>query len=107
MGADVPISVDDPQNDDEIIRRNFMEELCRRDNETNRDRNINAGSDHNVFSVREIWEKVLKGFELKRVVLFLRGFEMIDDPLIELVDKDRSEQVRLTDAGRAHCEEFA
>jgi hypothetical protein len=32
---------------------------------------------------------------------------MIEDPLIELVDQDISERVRLTNTGRVHCADFA
>jgi hypothetical protein len=92
--------------DDGIIRLNFMKELCRRDDEANKKTNNNTGTDHNVFSVGDIRGRSVRGFDLEKVVLYLRGMEMEDEPLIELVDPDRSERVKLTNAGRAHCEDF-
>ena len=46
------------------------------------------------------------GGSLKEVVNVLRGYEMEDDPYIELLDPERKEKIRLTNTGRAHCGEF-
>jgi len=56
-------SIDDPRRDDTIIVQNFMEELCRRDNE-----NKNTDPNRlNIFTVEEIWLAVLRAFSLERV----------------------------------------
>jgi len=103
--ADIPISVDDPARDKNIIIQQFMRELCRRDDQANRNMDYN-NPNPNVFSIREIWKPVLAAYSLEKVVDVLRGYEMIDDPLIELVDQERREKVRLTSAGRARCGGF-
>jgi hypothetical protein len=53
-------SIDEPRRDDTIIVQNFMEELCRRDNE-NKNRDPNR---LNIFTVEEIWLAVWNGLEL-------------------------------------------
>jgi hypothetical protein len=85
-----------------------MKELCRRDNEANRDMNPDIRIPHNEFSIQEIQEKVLDAYSLDKVVNVLRGYEMEDDPYIELLDSKRKEKkkIRLTNAGRARCGEF-
>ena len=99
-------SIDDPNKDENTIIQKFMRELCRRDTDTNRNVNVNPDAITNVFNIREIQKKVLLGVDLDKVVDVLRGYEMIDDPNIELVDQERKERVRLTNTGRAHCGEF-
>lgn len=68
--------------------------------------NIDINMPHNEFSIQEIQEKVLNGYSLDKVVNVLRGYEMKDDPYIELLDSERREKIRLTNTGRARCGEF-
>ena len=102
------ISVDDPKRDDDIIREKFMKELCRRDDEVNRNRDVNINPNHNEFRIADIRRDVLDTYELDRVIDFLQRFEVDSsgDPFIELGGRDRRETVRLTDPGRVHCGEF-
>jgi hypothetical protein len=108
MKINVQPSIDDDgSNQRIIIIQQFMKELCRRDNEANRDMNIvDINMPHNEFSVQAVQKKVLDGYSLDEVVNVLRGYEMEDDPYIELLDPERKEKIRLTNAGRARCGEF-
>jgi hypothetical protein len=108
MKINVQPSIDDDgSNQRIIIIQQFMKELCRRDNEANRDMNIvDINMPHNEFSVQAVQKKVLDGYSLDEVVNVLRGYEMEDDPYIELSDPERKEKIRLTNAGRARCGEF-
>jgi hypothetical protein len=103
-----PSNIDDDRNNqNKKIKQQFMKELCRRDNEANRDMNIvDRNIPHNEFSVQAIQKKVLDGYSLDKVVNVLRGYKMEDDPYIELLDPERKEKIRLTNTGRAHCGEF-
>ena len=103
-----PSNIDDDRNNqNEKIKQQFMKELCRRDNEANRDMNIvDINMPHNEFSIQAIQKKVLGGYSFDEVVNVLRGYEMEDDPYIELLDPERKEKIRLTNTGRAHCGEF-
>jgi hypothetical protein len=56
-------SIDDPEKDKKIIIHNFMRELCRRDDEYNRNRN----RDSNVFPVEEIRQRDLDAFDIEYV----------------------------------------
>lgn len=99
------ISIDYPTLDDHIIFQSFMKELCRRDDEANRNPDV-GGSNANVFSIEEIRRHVLNGFPLEIVLPVLRGhiFENRDNEPLELLDNGRN--VRLTKAGRIHCGEY-
>ena len=99
MKIDIQPSIDDDGRDQKIIIQQFMKELCRRDDEANRDMNPDINIPHNEFSIHEIQKKVLNAHSLDKVVNVLRGYEMEDDPYIELLDSE--EKVRLTNAGRA------
>jgi hypothetical protein len=104
MKIDTRPSIDDPERDRKIIIKQFMKELCRRDNEANRNMNFNTDANPNEFSIREIQEEVLGAFSLETVIDSLQHFEMdTDEPFIELGGQERRERVRLTNAGRAHC----
>jgi hypothetical protein len=103
---DIRPSINDRSAEEKIIIQQFMKELCRRDDEANRDMNPDPNIPHNKFSVRQIQEKVLNAYSLDKVVHVLKGYEMQDDPYIELLDPERSKKIRLTNAGRARCREF-
>jgi hypothetical protein len=107
MKIDIQPSIDDDRRDQKrIIIQQLMKELCRRDNEAIRDMNADINIPHNEFSIQEIQEKVLNAYSLDKVVDVLRGYEMKDDPYIELSDSERKEKIQLTNAGRARCGEF-
>jgi hypothetical protein len=79
-----PSNIDDDRNNqNEKIKQQFMKELCRRDNEANRDMNIvDINMSHKEFSVQAIQKKVLDGYSLDEVVNVLRGYEMEDDHIL-------------------------
>ena len=99
------ISIDDPKLDEHLIFQNFMKELCRRDDEADRNPNLEDGN-ANLFSVEEIRQHVLNGFALEIVLPVLRGIilENRDNEPLELLDNETN--VRLTNAGRIHCGEY-
>lgn len=99
------ISRDDPVKHDRIIFQNFMRELCRRDDEANRNPNVGAVN-ANIFSVEEIRQQVLNAFTKENVLLVLRGqiLENRDNEALELLDNETN--VRLTNAGRIHCGKY-
>jgi hypothetical protein len=84
----------DPEREDTIIVQNFMEELCRRDNEDNRG------------EIRDPNRPVLRTFSLARVKVALRVHmqEKRDNEPLEFLDDEVN--VRLTNVGRAHCHEY-
>ena len=98
-------SIDDPRRDDTLIVQNFMEELCRRDNEDNRGENRDPNR-HDIFTVEEIWLAVLRAFSLERVRVALRGHmqENRENEPLEFLDNEVN--VQLTSVGRAHCNEY-
>jgi hypothetical protein len=98
--------IDHPNRDDTIIVQKFMEELCRRDKEDNRDENRDPNRRLNIFTVEEIWLAVLRAFSLGRVRVALRGHikENRDNEPLEFLDNEVN--VRLTNVGRAHCNEY-
>jgi hypothetical protein len=96
----------DDEGDRELIIDKFMAELCRRDEEDNRDMNMHNRI-HNIFSVEEIRQKVLSAFEITRVRLVLRGYilDNRDNEPLEFLENE--EKVRLTNRGRASvCNEI-
>ena len=99
-------SIDDPRRDDTLIVQNFMEELCRRDNEDNRGENRDPNRRLNIFTVEEIWLAVLRAFSLERVRVALRGHiqENRDNEPLEFLDNEVN--VQMTSVGRAHCHEY-
>jgi hypothetical protein len=100
------ISTDNPERDKKIIIENFMEELCRRDDEDNKGLSIDSKGDPIVFPVKEIQQKHLRTFEIEYVKKVLREyiFENSDNEPLEFLDNEQN--VRLTDAGRARCHEY-
>jgi len=56
-------STDNPELDKKIIIENFMEELCRRDDENNEGLSIDSRGDPIVFPVEEIRQKRLRTFD--------------------------------------------
>jgi hypothetical protein len=93
-----PVIAGDEGKEKDTIRRRFMEELCRRDDEVNRGK----GSGSNVFTIEEIWKPVLSNsfFNLDYVKKFIREFDMEEDPDIEVFN---NEKVKLTEKGRTRC----
>ncbi|MFL6315725.1 MAG: hypothetical protein ACJ705_02090 [Nitrososphaeraceae archaeon] len=93
------ISTDNPERDKKIIIENFMEELCRRDDEDNK-------GDPIVFPVEEIRQIHLRTFEIEYVKGVLREYilENSDNEPIEFLDNELN--IRLTDAGRARCHKY-
>jgi hypothetical protein len=83
-----------------------MEELCSRDNEDNKGLSIDRRGDPIVFSVEEIRQKYLYTLEIEYVKKVLREYilENSDNEPLEFLDNERN--VRLTDAGRARCNEY-
>jgi hypothetical protein len=98
MTSDVPIAIDDPTRDRKIIIENFMREICLMDKDVN-----TGNSSPNLFNVSEIRDEVLRAFSLKYVIEVLQAHERENDPFIVFVDR---EKIRLTDAGRVHCQEL-
>jgi hypothetical protein len=101
-------SIYDPEREDTIIVQNFMEELCRRDNEDDRGEIRDPNRPLKIFTVEEIWMAVavLRTFSLARVKVALRVHmqEKRDDEPLEFLDDEVN--VRLTNVGRAHCHEY-
>ncbi|NAL77294.1 hypothetical protein [Nitrososphaera sp. AFS] len=94
-----------------VIIQSFMKELCRRDNEDNRPENRNyrpdsEGRQLNVYTVKEICEPVLGGYDLHNVIVKLRGYrnENRDNEPFNFLDNEQ--KVELTDIGRARCGEY-
>src|SRR5947209_11350911 len=81
-------SIDDPRRDGTLIIQNFMEELCRGDNEDNRGENRDPNRRPNIFTVEEIWMAVLRAFSLERVRVALIGHiqENRDNEPLEFLD---------------------
>ncbi|MGA9841295.1 MAG: hypothetical protein WBQ25_03165 [Nitrososphaeraceae archaeon] len=102
----IPVSFDDPQRDDRIIVQSFIKELCRRDDQDNHGNPILGGRRPNIFPIEEIQRAVLGAFSLDRVRLALRGYilQHRDNEPLELLGDETN--VRLTDAGRARCDEY-
>lgn len=100
MTSDVPIGIDDPTRDKEIIIENFMREICLMDKDVN-----TGNSSPNLFSVSEIRDEVLRAFSLEYVIEVLQAHERENDPLMVFVDNGR-EKIQLTDFGRARCQEL-
>ncbi|HXP53248.1 MAG TPA: hypothetical protein VN922_25110 [Bacteroidia bacterium] len=101
-------SIYDPEREDTIIVQNFMEELCRRDKEGNRDEIRDPNLPLKIFTVEEIWlaVAVLRTFSLARVKVALRVHmqENRDNEPLEFLNDEVN--VQLTNVGRAHCHEY-
>ena len=97
MTSDVPIAIDDPTRDREIIIENFMREICLMDKDV-----ITGNSNPNVFRVSDIRDEVLRAFSLEYVIEVLQAHERENKPLMVFVDNGR-EKIQLTGAGRARC----
>jgi hypothetical protein len=99
-------STDNPELDKKMIIENFMEELCRRDDENNKDLSIDSRGDPIVFPVEEIRQKRLRTFEIEYVRKILREYilQNSDNEPLEFLDNEQN--IRLTDVGRARCHEY-
>jgi hypothetical protein len=100
------VSVDDPEKDHTEIIQKFMKQLCRRDDEDNRGLNHDPNRANNIFPVEQIQSAALNPYELERVILSLRRYilENRDNEPLEFLDNETN--VRLTNAGRARCDEY-
>lgn len=101
------ISINDEETHNSIVIQNFMKELCRRDNEANRDHNVDMNRAQNVFPVEDIRQQVLGGYtDIEYVTRFLREhrWENLGNEPFEFLDNEQN--VRLTDAGRARCNQY-
>ena len=94
------------KEDYRIIVQRFMKELCKKDDEDNRGISSNLGGSANVFPVDQIRQAVLEAYTLERVMLALRGYilENKGNEPFEFLDDETN--VRLTNAGRARCNEY-
>ena len=99
-------NADNPELDKKMIIENFMEELCRRDDENNKGLNIDSRGDPIVFPVEEIRQKHLRTFEIEYVKKVLREnvLENVDNEPLEFLDNEQN--IRLTDVGRVRCHEY-
>lgn len=93
------VSIDEDNRDRNLDFRKFMNELCRRDGEYNRD------GESNVFEIDEIQLAVLNEYTLDYVLQTL-GYleENMENDLIEILDNKH--KIRLTNTGRIRCDEF-
>jgi hypothetical protein len=99
-------STDNPELDKKIIIENFMEELCRRDDENNKGLSIDSRGDPIVFPVEEIRQKQLRTFEIEYVKKVLREYILENSGNEPLEFLDNEQNIRLTDIGRARCHEY-
>lgn len=100
------ISTDNPELDKKIIIENFMEELCRRDDENNKGLSIDSRGDPIVFPVEEIRQKHLRTFEIEYVKKVLGEYILENSGNEPLEFLDNEQNIRLTDIGRARCNEY-
>jgi hypothetical protein len=100
------VSIDDPESDYRIIIDSFMKELCTRDDEHNRGVNIQPNLPSNVFNLEAIRQRVLKAYSIEYILQFLRRHMAETRPSepFELLDNETN--VKLTNTGRAHCDEY-
>ncbi len=101
------ISTDNPELDKKIIIENFMEELCRRDDENNKGPSIDSRGDPIVFPIEEIRQKHLRTFEIEYVKKVLREYILENSGNEPLEFLDNEQNIRLTDVGRARCHEYS
>ena len=99
-------STDNPELDKKIIIENFMEELCRRDDENNKGLSIDSRGDPIVFRVEDIWQKHLRTFEIEYVKKVLRDYILENSGNEPLEFLDNEQYIRLTDVGRARRHEY-
>jgi hypothetical protein len=97
---------DNPELDKKIIIENFMEELCRRDDENNKGLSIDSRGDPIVFRVEDIWQKHLGIFEIEYVKKVLRDYILENSGNEPLEFLDNEQYIRLTDVGRARSHEY-
>ncbi|MGA9151344.1 MAG: hypothetical protein WBZ36_12265 [Candidatus Nitrosopolaris sp.] len=96
---------DDPETEYRVIIQKFMKELCKRDDEDNRGRR-DPDRPPNVFPTKQIQEEGLGAFSLEHVIFNLRRHlqENRDNEPFDFLDNEVN--VRLTNAGRARCDEY-
>jgi hypothetical protein len=84
-------NTDNPELDKKIIIENFMEELCRRDDENNEGLRIDSRGDPIVFPVEEIRQKHLRAFEIEYVKKVLREYilENSGNEPLEFLDNEQ------------------
>jgi len=92
--------------DEELIIQKFMAELCIRDDEDNRTTRPITDRVPNVFSVEGIRQKVLAAFDIETVRRALRGHRLKNRDNEPLEFLDNEDNVRLTNAGSARCDEY-
>jgi hypothetical protein len=99
-------SIGNPELDKKMIIENFMEELCRRNDENNKGLSIENRGDPIVFPIEEIRQKHLLTFEIEYVKKVLREYilENSDNEPLEFLDNEQ--KIRLTDVGRTRCHEY-
>ena len=99
-------STDNPELDKKMIIENFMEELCRRDDENNKGLSIDSRGDPIVFRVEDIRQKHLGIFEIEYVKKVLRDYILENSGNEPLEFLDNEQYIRLTDVGRARRHEY-
>jgi hypothetical protein len=97
MSDDVPISIDDPERDEGTIRARLMDELCKR--QENFDRN--GGPQR--WNVTDIWQSSFPAFTgrqyLDRFIERYRNYS-------EYFNIDAHDSIGLTDRGKRYCKDL-
>ena len=97
MLGDIPISIDDPEKDEGIIRDRLVDELCKR--QKNFDRN--GGSQR--WSVTEIWQSSFPAVTNRQHIdKFIDKYR--NDS--EYFDIDSHDTIGLTERGKKFCKDL-
>jgi hypothetical protein len=91
---DYPVSIDDPEKDQDIMEDRLMDELCKRQYDA--DRNGRSFE----FSINEVWQSCLGAFDKSYFDTFLLNYQKQKDYIEVLADNTK---IRITQSGRRWC----
>ncbi len=95
--ADIPIAIDDPVKDEGIIRERLMDELCKRQRDTER-----IGKPE-PWRITDVWQSSFPAFLSREYIdRFIERYRTYSE-FFEILPND---MIRLTERGKRYCRDL-
>jgi hypothetical protein len=95
--ADIPIAIDDPVKDEGIIRERLMDELCKRQRDTERN------GKPEPWSITDVWQSSFPAFLSREYIdRFIERYRTYSE-YFEILPND---MIQLTERGKRYCRDL-
>ena len=92
--TDIPIAIDDPVKDVEIIRERLMDEPCKRQRDTKRNGKLEP------WNITHVWQSAFQSREY--IDIFIERYRTTSE-YFEILPND---MIRLTERGKKYCSDL-